>query len=99
MSAAKLKAKPKTKDPRQMADEAVQRWFDAMLESADVFMAGGCYFVDLFEEMDAIQNALEAEDGRPVADDDADAHEMSAREAGYLIGVRVGMRLRAARGV
>lgn len=103
---ARKQAKPTTmarpvaaQDPRAMATAAAQRRFDALLTSPDV--DGDVLDVDL--DFEAIEDALEAafvkEHGQPLAADEGlILRIIRAREAGYLVGVQMGLRLRAAGG-
>jgi hypothetical protein len=82
-------------DPRRIAEKIVADWFAGLLESTDGFVNPS------HDEavIDAVANALEAQHvglHGPI-DPDSGIMEMLEREAGYLVGVQVGLRLRGAR--
>jgi len=89
---------PNPKDPRQLAHDAVEKWFDSLSASPLSLMHGTIYSVTLeaaFDEViDAIEQEHRAERTTVAAVEPAD-REAFATEAGYLIGVQVGLRLRA----
>ena len=72
---------------------------DAFVGSMTAIKAAWDHDVDsLNEGIDAVQGVIRATYPSEHPDDDQGFDEMSAREAGYLVGVQVGLRLRAAAG-
>jgi hypothetical protein len=97
MSKSKRKTSP-AKDPRRMAVAVVQEHFDNMMTTSDTYIEAGYLVSPIDAAFDAIENALEAEavkrQGKPIDPDEDVELRMISREAGYLIGVQVGLRLR-----
>lgn len=96
-------AKPKaTTDPHAIAHVAVDRFFQAMIASRDA-TAEGCWSTAsldqaFIETQDAVKAAYVREHG-PIKDGDDLVDEQCAQEAGYLVGVQVGLRLRSVGGM
>lgn len=89
----------KSPDPRQMAVDAVEKWFTGLLSTSDAVTDAGNQ-PTLESAFDEVTAALEFEhvaQHGPITPDQDVVMEMIGREAGYLIGVQVGLRLRAAR--
>jgi hypothetical protein len=82
--------------PVAIARESVRRWFDSLLTTKDPYQ-----HVRLDHDFTAenafahVESALEEDYRAQYGDENLDAmREDFAREAGYLIGVQVGLRLR-----
>jgi hypothetical protein len=93
--------KTTTIDPRQLAAHYARDWFAQLLETKEAFSAGSVYQAGegLENGFAAVQKALECEDikihGEPRKDDERSVRqERCAGEAGYLIGLQIGLRLR-----
>jgi hypothetical protein len=81
----------KTMAPEALADRLVESWLAALRSSLPACIEGD----ELNRMIDAVQDAIEHRDAGAFADgDDEGAHEFSGREAAYLVGVQVGLRLR-----
>ena len=79
----------------QVAVEAVERWFQHVTSTFYESDGEG----KLIEAFDAVSQALEAEyvaQHGPIADDDTGRESLLDQEAGYMVGVQVGLRLRNA---
>jgi hypothetical protein len=79
-----------SKDPHQIARAAVDRYFAAMVDSRDFFLG---------EQNDAIEKVCEEvyeilEAGTTIDPSDDLIRWALALDAGYLVGVNVGLRLR-----
>jgi hypothetical protein len=78
-----------------LAARLVDDWFESLLATREVFTVGSIHSrltETAFEQVqDAVERAHVAGHG-PLSDDVE--HEMIAMEAGYLLGVQVGLRLR-----
>lgn len=82
------------KDPLQMARDLADRFVGSMTAITTV----GDQDIDALNDgIDAIQDRIRATYPSDHDDDDANFNETSAREAGYLVGVQVGLRLRGLR--
>lgn len=88
-------------DPRALAVTAVQDWYNELITSSCATSEGQDASSTLEYQFAAVQEALEAEyirehapDRTSTDEDRAMLSEICAREAGYLIGVQVGLRLR-----
>lgn len=97
------KKAPPVVDPRKLAVEMVQEWYESLLASGEAHTHGSIYQVTLDNGFIAVQEALEAEHEKehgkmPPPEDGSVEREIIAQEAGYLIGVQVGLRLRSAGG-
>lgn len=93
------KTKP-TQSAAELAAAIVQDHFDWMLTTPQVFTQGSVYETRLteraFDEVKAVVLREYIDDhGTPEPGDDL-VDEFCAQEAGYLIGVQVGLRLRRA---
>ena len=85
------------KNPRKLAAKAVQNWYDSLIESAEAHTHGGIFQVTLDKAFDDVERALRVEyekDHGTIKEDQDGVDPYLAREAGYLIGVQVGLRLR-----
>jgi hypothetical protein len=91
----------KPRDPRGLAIWHVEQWFDSLLASKEVFTQGSVFQAfNMQEAFTEVKDALDREDcasinrgGEPKFDADS-GDEDAFCEAGYLIGVQVGLRLR-----
>lgn len=90
--------------PVDVARHQVDQWFESLLETDQVFTAGSIYQAEMGEAFDIVQEAVKRADyaerpnAKPSVEDELAEVEAFARTAGYLIGVQVGLRLRAAGG-
>lgn len=89
------------KTPQQIAREAVEEWHSTVIEDRDALYtsshAASTSSRRIDSAFDAIENFLEAEHVKghgPIEPDDDLQRVMFGRDAGYLIGVQVGLRLR-----
>lgn len=97
----KATKKPEARQPeaRQIAAEAVQMWCNSFTRTWLSHLDGHVSQRSLGDVFDVVERALKdeyvAKYGPVDAEDpDYEGDEIFAREAGYLIGVQVGMRLR-----
>ncbi len=86
-------------DPRKLAIRLVDEWFDAITSSHDGHNSTYTRGQQLSDAFGNVEVALEAEELAEygAASDDEDAairKRIASTEAGYLIGVQVGLRLR-----
>lgn len=91
----------KSQEAHELAADIVQDWFETRLTTRDVFTQGSIFQRLTEASFDEVQDAVKADYVRthgPVTDSDDLVDEMCAQEAGYLIGVQVGVRLRAGGG-
>jgi hypothetical protein len=88
----------RAKTPQQIAAAAVEQWFHDVVGSTDALTSADYDENGLIAEAyDEIERLLEAEYVRqhgPIKPEDNTALVVFAREAGHLIGVQVGLRLR-----
>ena len=94
------KTSQKPQDPRKVAARVVQEWFDELCSSSDAFNDGTNAQTLQANLICEVQEAVKAADRDPLIGHDSDAvqDEIYAREAGFLVGVQLGLRLRAAGG-
>lgn len=79
----------------QLAENAVRDMFAAFTETTLTFCPGSSLQPDLSEAFENVERAVETEERRHDAGDDDESLALHcAREAGYLIGVQVGLKLR-----
>ncbi|HEY0876466.1 MAG TPA: hypothetical protein VGD94_23535 [Vicinamibacterales bacterium] len=82
------------KDPVQMARDLADRFVGSMTAITTV----GDRDIDALNDgIDAIQDRIQALSPSDAGFNDAGFDEATAREAGYLVGVQVGLRLRGLR--
>jgi hypothetical protein len=95
VSKSKRRAVAPQRAPSALAARVVGEWFESVLATREVFTVGSIHSrltETAFEQVqDAVERAHIAAHG-PVSDEAE--HEMIAMEAGYLLGVQVGLRLR-----
>jgi hypothetical protein len=86
------------KDPRRMAAEAVREYFQRMVTDCEAFnpdFSDSRVIDEAFEQIeDVIEAAFVKERGKSLRPDEDLYPRQFSREAGYLIGVQVGLRLR-----
>jgi hypothetical protein len=93
--------RPRTRPATQRAAQLAQEWFELLLNSYEHLGTEG--FEPDFDADGAIQDVADAltrewEQREPIAEGDHLTRESIQREAGYLFGVQVGLRLRSAGG-
>ena len=91
-----MKKPSKQRTAQALAIELVQKWFDDLMTSRDVlaFPDDGQFSFEDIEK--ALTREHEIEHGKIRPDQDLIPLEI-ASEAGYLVGVQVGLRLRGER--
>ena len=92
-------ATKRAKNPQEIATAAVQRWFTDMVGSGDTLTSGD-YDVSgpisqAYEEIELILEDRHVQQYGPIRPDQDLTRLMFGRESGYLVGVQVGLRLRA----
>jgi hypothetical protein len=96
------KSRPK-QSPSKLAAQCVDEWYDSLLQSSESLMVGSVFQVTLESAFNKVlQSCLQmhiAEHGPITEDVEGATEQICAQEAGYLIGVQVGLRLRLGGGV
>ncbi len=95
-------ARPRRLSPPALAAKRVQEWFDNIVSTADALATSdfesevllGNAFIEVQE---ILRREHDEAHGPPEPTSVAVVDGMMAREAGYLIGVQVGLRLRGAK--
>lgn len=82
-----------TRTPAQMAADAVAEVFDNIVTTTATLTLGTNFKPDLENAFGEIEDVVYAADSAKF-DDVQMAWRLAGREAGYLIGVQVGLRLR-----
>jgi hypothetical protein len=83
--------------PQEMAAAVVEAAFESIASTTLAFLQGTAAQPNFYDDYELIEDALYREDNRgklDECDDVAMLWRLAGREAGYLIGVQVGMRLR-----
>ena len=97
------------KDPREFADQYVDQWFGSLQGGHECLIRDSGALVDFDPAFDELVDVLDREEfeqlGKPYPNPDEEGYdedrllrrERCATSAGYMIGIRIGMRLRGDR--
>lgn len=84
-------------DAVEIAERGVDRWFNSVITSSRAHQHGSVFQFLLEETFEAVSEALHREhvaDHGKIERTDHDTPRVLAMEAGYLVGVQVGLRIR-----